>query len=53
MSKSPQKLVVTRLLKHNRTKVFSPLTDPAKMANWFYGMETGHARVTVDLPTRR
>jgi uncharacterized protein YndB with AHSA1/START domain len=49
MSKSPRKLVITRLLKHDRAEVFSALTDPAKMADWFYGMETGHAKVSVDL----
>jgi uncharacterized protein YndB with AHSA1/START domain len=30
-------------------QVFAALTDPAKMADWFYGMETGQAKVTVDL----
>jgi uncharacterized protein YndB with AHSA1/START domain len=49
MSKSPRKLVITRLLKHDRAQVFAALTDPAKMADWFYGMETGQAKVTVDL----
>jgi uncharacterized protein YndB with AHSA1/START domain len=49
MSKNPRKLVITRLLKHDRAKVFAALTDPAKMADWFYGMETGQAKVTVDL----
>jgi uncharacterized protein YndB with AHSA1/START domain len=49
MNISPNKLVIRRLLKHDRTQVFSALTDPAKMAKWFYGMETGQAKVTVDL----
>src|ERR1700687_169472 len=49
MNISPNKLVIRRLLKHDRTKVFSAQTDPAKMAKWFYGMETGQAKVTVDL----
>ena len=49
MSISPNKLVIRRLLKHDRTQVFSALTDPAKMAKWFYGMETGQAKVTIDL----
>jgi uncharacterized protein YndB with AHSA1/START domain len=49
MNKSPKKLVITRLVKHDRAKVFSALTDPAKMANWFFGMDTDHAKVTVDL----
>jgi uncharacterized protein YndB with AHSA1/START domain len=37
------------LLKRDRAAVFAALTDPAKMAKWFYGMKTGQARVTVDL----
>lgn len=49
MNISPNKLVIRRLLKHDRTQVFSALTDPAKMAKWFYGMETGQAKVTADL----
>ncbi len=49
MNKKPNILVVKRLLKHDRSEVFSALTDPAKMAQWFYGMETGQAKVTRDL----
>jgi|SRR4030088_1937267 uncharacterized protein YndB with AHSA1/START domain len=49
MNISLNKLVIRRLLKHDRAQVFSALTDPAKMADWFYGMETGQAKVTVDL----
>jgi uncharacterized protein YndB with AHSA1/START domain len=49
MNISPNKLVIRRLLKHDRAQVFSALTDPAKMAKWFYGMETCQAKVTVDL----
>ena len=49
MNISPNKLVIRRLLKHDRAQVFSALTDPAKMAKWFYGMETGQAKVTSDL----
>ena len=49
MNISPNKLVIRRLLKHDRAQVFSALTDPAKMAQWFYGMETGQAKVTIDL----
>ena len=49
MSISPNKLVVRRLLKHDREQVFSALTDPAKMAKGFYGMETGQAKGTIDL----
>jgi uncharacterized protein YndB with AHSA1/START domain len=43
-----EKLVVKRLLSADRNRVFSALTDPSKMAQWFYGMETGQARVTSD-----
>jgi uncharacterized protein YndB with AHSA1/START domain len=49
MNESPKKLVVKRLLKRDRREVFSALTDPVKMAQWFYGMETGQAKVTLDL----
>jgi uncharacterized protein YndB with AHSA1/START domain len=49
MSQSPKKLVIKRLLKRDRREVFSALTDPIKMAQWFYGMETGQAKVTIDL----
>ena len=49
MNISPNKLVIRRLLKHDRAQVFSALTDPAKMAKWFYGLETGQAKVTSDL----
>jgi uncharacterized protein YndB with AHSA1/START domain len=48
MKQPTQKLVIKRLLKAERSRVFSALTDPAKMAEWFYGMETGQARVTSD-----
>jgi uncharacterized protein YndB with AHSA1/START domain len=48
MKQPTKKLVVKRLLKADRSRVFSALTDPAKMAQWFYGMETGQARVTCD-----
>jgi len=48
MKKPIKKLVVKRLLKADRGRVFSALTDPAKMGQWFYGMETGQARVTSD-----
>jgi uncharacterized protein YndB with AHSA1/START domain len=47
--KSPQrKLVLKRILNANRARVFSALSDPAKMAEWFYGMESGRARVISD-----
>ena len=49
MNINPNKLVIRRLLKHDRAQVFSALTDPAKMAKWFYGMDTCQAKVIVDL----
>jgi uncharacterized protein YndB with AHSA1/START domain len=48
MNQAPKKLVIKRLLKADRKRVFAALTDPAKMAHWFYGMDTGRARVTCD-----
>jgi len=41
-------LVIKRILKAERSRVFSALSDPVKMAKWFYGMEAGKARVTCD-----
>jgi uncharacterized protein YndB with AHSA1/START domain len=49
MKPAPFKLVVKRTLPATRERVFSALTDPAKMARWFFGMETGHAQVKNDL----
>jgi uncharacterized protein YndB with AHSA1/START domain len=43
-----QILVVRRLLRHPRERVFSALIDPAKMAQWFFGMKNGRAKVTSD-----
>jgi uncharacterized protein YndB with AHSA1/START domain len=48
MNEQIKELVIKRLLKADRRRVFSALTDPAKMAQWFYGMETGQARITCD-----
>jgi uncharacterized protein YndB with AHSA1/START domain len=48
MKEPAKKLVIKRLLKADRRRVFSALSDPAKMAQWFYGMDTGQARVTSD-----
>ena len=48
MKNPTEKLIVKRLLSADRNRVFSALTDPAKMAQWFYGMETGQARATSD-----
>jgi len=49
MSMKKHVLVIRRLIRHPRERVFSALTDPAKMAHWFFGMKTGRARVTSDL----
>jgi uncharacterized protein YndB with AHSA1/START domain len=48
MKQPIKKLVIKRTLRAGRRRVFSALSDPAKMAQWFYGMETGQARVTSD-----
>jgi uncharacterized protein YndB with AHSA1/START domain len=48
MKQPTKKLVIKRMLKADRRRVFSALSDPAKMAQWFYGMDTGRARVTCD-----
>lgn len=49
MSKPTHSLQITRQLKHERARVFSALTDPVKMAQWFFGMKGGRARVANDL----
>jgi uncharacterized protein YndB with AHSA1/START domain len=49
MSKRTQTLQIIRQLKHDRARVFSALTDPAKMAQWFFGMKNGRANVANDL----
>ncbi|HWZ95095.1 MAG TPA: SRPBCC family protein [Opitutaceae bacterium] len=49
MNKPSHSLQITRQLKHDRTRVFSALTDPAKMAQWFFGMKGGRAKVANDL----
>src|SRR5262245_45291947 len=48
MKHETKKLVIRRLLKAERKRIFSALSDPVKMADWFYGMERGQARVTCD-----
>jgi uncharacterized protein YndB with AHSA1/START domain len=42
-------LKVRRFSKHGRARIFSALTEPAKMAQWFFGMKGGRAKVTSDL----
>jgi uncharacterized protein YndB with AHSA1/START domain len=49
MSNRSSTLQITRLLKHDRTRVFSALTDPVKMTRWFFGMKGGQAKVANDL----
>ena len=44
-----QALVIRRTIAAPRQQVFDCLTTPEKMAKWFYGMEVGRAKVTVDL----
>jgi uncharacterized protein YndB with AHSA1/START domain len=48
MQQPMQTLVVRRILNADRERVFRALSDPVKMAEWFYGMETGQATVTCD-----
>jgi uncharacterized protein YndB with AHSA1/START domain len=49
MNESFQSLKIRRFTKHARESVFSALTEPAKMAQWFFGMKAGRAKVTGDL----
>lgn len=42
-------LTIIRELKHDRARVFSALTDPVKMAGWFFAYEGGGATVKNDL----
>ena len=49
MAKPAHSLQLTRFLAQDRARVFAALTDPAQMAQWFFGMETGGAKVTRDL----
>jgi len=49
MSARKHVLVIRRLIRHPRGRVFSALTDPEKMVQWFFGMKTGHAKVSNDL----
>ncbi|HUL54301.1 MAG TPA: SRPBCC domain-containing protein [Opitutaceae bacterium] len=49
MARPTHSLKLTRLLPQSRAEIFAALTDPAQMAQWFFGMETGAAKVTRDL----
>jgi uncharacterized protein YndB with AHSA1/START domain len=43
------KLEIVRQFPHEPARVFSALTDPAKMSQWFFCMESGGTKVTNDL----
>lgn len=43
------KLEIVRQFSHEPARVFSALTDPAKMSQWFFCMESGGTKVTNDL----
>jgi uncharacterized protein YndB with AHSA1/START domain len=47
-----QTLVIRRAIAAPREQVFDYLTSPEKMARWFYGMDVGQAKATVDLRPR-
>jgi uncharacterized protein YndB with AHSA1/START domain len=49
MSQRKSNLQIVRQLKHERARVFSALTDPVKMSQWFIGMKEGQSTVTNDL----
>lgn len=49
MARPAHSLQLTRFLAQDRARVFAVLTDPAQMAQWFFGMESGGAKVTRDL----
>jgi uncharacterized protein YndB with AHSA1/START domain len=49
MNESFHSLKIRRFSRHARAHVFSALTEPTKMAQWFFGMKTGRAKVTNDL----
>jgi len=49
MSTPVHSLTIVRQLPHDRARVFSALTDPLKMAQWFFGVKGGRAKVTNDL----
>jgi uncharacterized protein YndB with AHSA1/START domain len=49
MSDRTHTLRIVRDLKHERARIFSALTDPAKMAQWFFAYPGGSATVRNDL----
>lgn len=44
-----QTLVIRRTIAAPREQIFDCLTTPEKMVKWFYAMEGGQARASVDL----
>jgi uncharacterized protein YndB with AHSA1/START domain len=44
-----QVLVIRRTIAASREQVFDCLTAADKMSKWFYGMEVGRAKASVDL----
>jgi uncharacterized protein YndB with AHSA1/START domain len=42
-------LQIVRQFSHEPARVFSALTDPAKMSQWFFCSESGGTKVTNDL----
>lgn len=50
MTKRAHSVQIIRHLKHDRARVFSALTDPVKMAQWFFSMtKHSQAKVTNEL----
>ena len=49
MSAAPRTLKIVRRLRHERARVFAALTDPVKMARWFFAYQGGRATVRNDL----
>ncbi len=49
MSGPTHTLKIVRRLRHERARVFAALTDPLKMARWFFAYRGGGAKVSNDL----
>ena len=49
MSHPAHTLRIVRRLRHERARVFAALTDPLKMARWFFAYRGGRAKVSNDL----
>ncbi len=48
MNNPTHSLQIVRQLKHERTRVFSALSDPVKMSQWFFGIKGGSSKVAND-----